>query len=102
MSISQGIFRQYDIRGIVGRDLTDEVATAVGRAYGTHAFIAQCHVIAAPPGLWRDDRVSDKAPFTDLCLYHRHCCGRATKCAQDPCKLWFSNPRCRLGWLDPY
>lgn len=36
MSISQGIFRQYDIRGIVGRDLTDEVAAAVGRAYGTH------------------------------------------------------------------
>jgi phosphomannomutase/phosphoglucomutase len=36
MAISQGIFRQYDIRGVVGRDLTEEVATFVGRAYGTH------------------------------------------------------------------
>jgi phosphomannomutase / phosphoglucomutase len=36
MSISQGIFRQYDIRGIVGRDLDQEVAMLVGRAYGTH------------------------------------------------------------------
>ncbi len=29
------IFRQYDIRGIVGEDLTPEVAQLVGRAYGT-------------------------------------------------------------------
>ena len=29
------IFRAYDIRGIADRDLTDEVATAVGKAYGT-------------------------------------------------------------------
>ncbi|HUF30334.1 MAG TPA: phosphomannomutase/phosphoglucomutase [Gemmatimonadaceae bacterium] len=36
MDISQGIFRQYDIRGIVGKDLTVEVAALVGRAFGTH------------------------------------------------------------------
>ncbi len=36
MDIAQGIFRQYDIRGIVGRDLTGEVAAMVGRAFGTH------------------------------------------------------------------
>jgi len=30
------IFRQYDIRGIVGRDLDAEVAEAVGRAFGSH------------------------------------------------------------------
>ena len=36
MDIAQGIFRQYDIRGIVGRDLTAEVAAVVGRAFGTH------------------------------------------------------------------
>jgi phosphomannomutase / phosphoglucomutase len=35
MAISAAIFRQYDIRGIVGRDLTPEVARAVGRAYAT-------------------------------------------------------------------
>jgi phosphomannomutase/phosphoglucomutase len=33
MAVSPGIFRQYDIRGIVGKDLTAEAATAVGRGY---------------------------------------------------------------------
>jgi phosphomannomutase/phosphoglucomutase len=33
MSLHPAIFRQYDIRGVVGRDLTPEVAEAVGRAY---------------------------------------------------------------------
>ncbi len=33
MAISAGIFRQYDIRGIVGKDLTEEAARAIGRAY---------------------------------------------------------------------
>ena len=27
------IFREYDIRGIAGRDLTTEVAEPIGRAY---------------------------------------------------------------------
>jgi phosphomannomutase/phosphoglucomutase len=35
MAILPGIFRQYDIRGIVDRDLTTEAATAIGRAYAT-------------------------------------------------------------------
>ncbi len=29
------IFRAYDVRGVADRDLTDEVATDLGRAYGT-------------------------------------------------------------------
>ena len=29
------IFREYDIRGIAGKDLTDEVAFGIGRAFGT-------------------------------------------------------------------
>lgn len=29
------IFREYDIRGIASEDLTDEVATGIGRAFGT-------------------------------------------------------------------
>ncbi|HET9424382.1 MAG TPA: phosphomannomutase/phosphoglucomutase [Gemmatimonadaceae bacterium] len=33
MAVSPGIFRQYDIRGIVDKDLTIEAATAVGRGY---------------------------------------------------------------------
>lgn len=30
------IFRQYDIRGIVGQDLDESVAESVGRAFGSH------------------------------------------------------------------
>jgi phosphomannomutase/phosphoglucomutase len=33
MAVSPGIFRQYDIRGIVDKDLTIEAAAAVGRGY---------------------------------------------------------------------
>ncbi len=35
MAISPRIFRQYDIRGIVGNDLTVDVASAIGRAYAS-------------------------------------------------------------------
>ena len=33
MTIASGIFRQNDIRGIVGQDLTDEASHGIGRAY---------------------------------------------------------------------
>ena len=36
MQPSNHIFRQYDIRGIVGQDLDSGVAEAVGRAFGSH------------------------------------------------------------------
>lgn len=36
MAVSSGIFRQYDIRGIVDDDLTTEAAEAIGRAYAVH------------------------------------------------------------------
>ncbi|MCG6987636.1 MAG: phosphomannomutase/phosphoglucomutase [Gemmatimonadetes bacterium] len=36
MTPPQHIFRQYDIRGIVGDDLDAAVAEAVGRAFGSH------------------------------------------------------------------
>ncbi len=36
MSINPSIFREYDIRGIVGRDLTAEVVEILGRAMGTY------------------------------------------------------------------
>ncbi|MDX1578061.1 MAG: phosphomannomutase/phosphoglucomutase [Gemmatimonadota bacterium] len=35
MRIEKGIFREYDIRGIVGKDLSEEVAELVGRAFGS-------------------------------------------------------------------
>ena len=36
MAIAAGIFRQYDIRGIVGKDLTAEAARAIGGAYAAY------------------------------------------------------------------
>lgn len=36
MAIAAGIFRQYDIRGIVAKDLTAEAARAVGMAYAAN------------------------------------------------------------------
>src|SRR3954451_24885401 len=36
MAVAAGIFRQYDIRGIVGRDLTPEAARAIGSAYAAY------------------------------------------------------------------
>ncbi|MHB1222574.1 MAG: phosphomannomutase/phosphoglucomutase [Gemmatimonadaceae bacterium] len=35
-NVSGGIFREYDIRGIVGRDLTVEAAAGIGRAYAAY------------------------------------------------------------------
>ncbi|MGH7657809.1 MAG: phosphomannomutase/phosphoglucomutase, partial [Gemmatimonadales bacterium] len=37
MNVPKSIFREYDIRGIVDRELTPEFARALGRAYATVA-----------------------------------------------------------------
>jgi phosphomannomutase/phosphoglucomutase len=34
--INAGIFRQYDIRGVVGTDLTDETLYLIGKGFGTY------------------------------------------------------------------
>ncbi len=36
ISISPGIFREYDIRGVFGKDLTVETAKSIGRAYARY------------------------------------------------------------------
>jgi phosphomannomutase/phosphoglucomutase len=36
MDVNAGIFREYDVRGVVDRDLTLEVVELLGRGYGTH------------------------------------------------------------------
>ena len=36
MNLPQHVFRQYDIRGIVGEDLDADLARAVGRSFGSH------------------------------------------------------------------
>ena len=35
MTIDQHIFREYDIRGVVGQQLADETVAVLGRAIGT-------------------------------------------------------------------
>jgi len=55
MAFSRAIFREYDIRGVAGKDLTEEVATAVGGAYA--AFLARKGVKGAI-SVGRDNRPS--------------------------------------------
>jgi phosphomannomutase / phosphoglucomutase len=58
MAIAPGIFRQYDIRGIVGDDLTIEAAHGIGRAYG--ALLAERGISGAVV-VSRDNRPSGAA-----------------------------------------
>jgi phosphomannomutase/phosphoglucomutase len=55
MAIAQEIFRQYDIRGIVGKDLTVEAARAIGAAYA--AYLAD-HGASGAVVVSRDNRPS--------------------------------------------
>ncbi len=58
MTVSPGIFREYDIRGVVGRDLTVEAARAVGVAYA--AYLAD-RGASGPLVVGRDNRPSGGA-----------------------------------------
>ena len=58
MAISPGIFRQYDIRGIVGKDLTAEAARGIGVAYA--AYLAE-HDTRGAVAVGRDNRPSGSA-----------------------------------------
>jgi len=55
MSISSNIFRQYDIRGIVGSELTTEAARAIGDAYARNMIAAGVRGAVA---VGRDNRPS--------------------------------------------
>lgn len=48
------IFREYDVRGVVGKDLTLDVAESIGRAYATMARQRGCRTVA----LGRDGRLT--------------------------------------------
>ena len=54
MQISSNIFREYDIRGLVDKELTDDSVRAIGRAFGTYAQRQGKRVLA----LGRDVRLS--------------------------------------------
>jgi phosphomannomutase/phosphoglucomutase len=55
MPLSRAIFREYDIRGVVGKDLTEDVARAVAGAYA--AFLAEKGA-RGPIAVGRDNRPS--------------------------------------------
>jgi phosphomannomutase/phosphoglucomutase len=59
MNVPKSIFRQYDIRGIVGRELTPEFARGLGRAFATAAWarVERAPLIA----VGRDNRPSGEA-----------------------------------------
>jgi phosphomannomutase/phosphoglucomutase len=61
--IAKGIFRQYDIRGIVGKDLTESTVRAVGRALA--ALLAERNVRPAVV-VGRDNRPSGDALSREL------------------------------------
>ena len=58
MAIATGIFRQYDVRGIVGTDLTPEVARALGGAY---AALMRERGVDGEVAVGRDNRPSGDA-----------------------------------------
>jgi len=64
MNVPKSIFRQYDVRGIVDRELTPEFARALGRAYGTKAWdrLGRGPVLA----VGRDNRPSGPALATGI------------------------------------
>ncbi len=61
--LSRGVFREYDIRGVTGRDLTPDVARSIGRAYA--AFLAEQGVHGAI-AVGRDNRPSGDALYAEL------------------------------------
>jgi phosphomannomutase / phosphoglucomutase len=58
-SLPRQIFRQYDVRGIVGRDLTPAVARALGRGYA--AFLRHSGIERGAVAIGRDNRPSGTA-----------------------------------------
>jgi phosphomannomutase/phosphoglucomutase len=58
MAIDPGIFRQYDIRGVVGGDLTTDAARDIGRSY---AGLMQQRGLAGAIAIGRDNRPSGVA-----------------------------------------
>ncbi|HUQ79734.1 MAG TPA: phosphomannomutase/phosphoglucomutase [Gemmatimonadaceae bacterium] len=55
MTLAAGIFRQYDIRGVVGDELTADAATAIGGAFAV--YLAE-QGVRRPVAVGRDNRPS--------------------------------------------
>ena len=63
MALSRDIFREYDIRGVAGKDLSEDVATAVAGAFA--AFLAEKGVEGAI-AVGRDNRPSGEGLHSAL------------------------------------
>jgi phosphomannomutase/phosphoglucomutase len=63
MQVPKHIFREYDIRGVADRDLTDEVARSVGRGFATMLAAGSKPVRVA---VGRDCRLSSDRLFSAL------------------------------------
>jgi phosphomannomutase/phosphoglucomutase len=63
VALSQNIFREYDIRGVTGKDLTPDVARLVARGYA--AFLADAGV-KGEIAVGRDNRPSGNALYREL------------------------------------
>ncbi|MFZ5998485.1 MAG: phosphomannomutase/phosphoglucomutase [Nitrospirota bacterium] len=57
--IKEGIFREYDIRGIVGKEITAETAVVLGRAFG--AFVKKRNPLATRVSIGRDVRLGSES-----------------------------------------
>ncbi|MDR0588439.1 MAG: phosphomannomutase/phosphoglucomutase [Burkholderiales bacterium] len=62
MFVPSEIFKAYDIRGIVGQSLTEEIVHAIGKALGTMALRQNHHTIA----VGRDGRLSGESLLNAL------------------------------------
>jgi phosphomannomutase/phosphoglucomutase len=69
--LNRQIFRQYDVRGVVGRDLTPDVARALGRGYA--ALLAE-RGLAGAVAVGRDNRPSG-GPLRDALVEGLTGCG---------------------------
>lgn len=56
VTVNEHIFRQYDIRGVAERDLTDEAVTLLGKAFGTVAIQKGSYKVL----VGRDNRLSSE------------------------------------------
>jgi len=60
--INLNIFRQYDVRGIVGEDLNEDIAYTVGKAFGSYVKrLGEDKVI-----IGHDNRLSSPALYEAL------------------------------------
>jgi len=62
--LSDKIFREYDIRGVAGRDLDEEFAFSLGRAFS--AFLKKVNSGAKSVSVGRDGRMSSEALASDV------------------------------------